>query len=120
MFEWKFFLGVAGYVREHAETPRDARKAGPGRCADPAAYGERRNSIGGFAVDGLARRASKREEVTQRRIATMKKNILLVSGGIAALSIGLIALPSPSAGLRDQEDASPTIKVERLPKVREL
>jgi serine protease Do len=48
----------------------------------------------------------------------MRKNILWVGVGIAALSIGLIALPSPSATL--QEDASTTGKIERLPKVREL
>ena len=48
----------------------------------------------------------------------MRKNILWVGVGIAALSIGLIALPSPSATL--QEDASTTVKIERLPKVREL
>jgi serine protease Do len=50
----------------------------------------------------------------------MKKNILWVSAGVAALSIGLIALPSPSAAIQDQDDASPAVKVERLPKVREL
>ena len=50
----------------------------------------------------------------------MKKNILWVSGGVAALSIGLIALPSRSAAIQEQDDASPTVKVERLPKVREL
>ena len=48
----------------------------------------------------------------------MRKNILWVGVGIAALSIGLIALPSPSATL--QQDASTTGKIERLPKVREL
>jgi serine protease Do len=48
----------------------------------------------------------------------MRKNILWVGGGIAALTIVLIALPSPSATL--QEDASTTVKIERLPKVREL
>jgi len=50
----------------------------------------------------------------------MKKNIFWVSAGVAALSIGLIALPSPSAPIQEQGDASPTIRVQRLPKVREL
>jgi serine protease Do len=50
----------------------------------------------------------------------MKKNIFWVSGGIAALSIGLIALPSPSAPPQDREDAPAAIKVERLPKVHQL
>jgi serine protease Do len=50
----------------------------------------------------------------------LKKNIFCASAGIAALSIGLIALPSPSAALQDQEDASTPVKIERLPKVREL
>ncbi len=36
-----------------------ARETGPRRRANPAAHGERRDSIGGVAVDGLARRASK-------------------------------------------------------------
>src|SRR5258706_3989512 len=49
----------------------------------------------------------------------MRKNVFWVGGGIAALSIGLIALPSPSAPLQDQEDASTAVKIERLPK-REL
>ena len=49
-----------------------------------------------------------------------KKNILCASAGVAALSIGLIALPSPSAAIQEQEDASPAVKVDRLPKVREL
>src|SRR6267143_2945852 len=50
----------------------------------------------------------------------MKKNIFWVSASVAALSIGLIALPSPSAPIQEQGDASPTIRVQRLPKVREL
>jgi len=50
----------------------------------------------------------------------MKKNIFWVSASVAALSVGLIALPSPSAPIQEQGDASPTIRVQRLPKVREL
>ena len=50
----------------------------------------------------------------------MKKNILFVSGGIAALGAALLVLPSRSAGLQEQENTSPEVKVERLPKVREL
>jgi len=33
----------------------------------------------------------------------MKKNILWASGGVALLSIGLIALPSPSAAIQEQD-----------------
>ena len=50
----------------------------------------------------------------------MRKNILWVSGGVGALSIALLALPSRSAALQEQDDASPEVRVERLPKVREL
>jgi serine protease Do len=50
----------------------------------------------------------------------MRKNILLVSAGVAALSIGLIALPSPLAAIQDQEDCSATVRIERVPKVREF
>lgn len=50
----------------------------------------------------------------------MRKNILWVSGGIAALSIGLIALPSPSAGMQEQEDPSRKVKVVPLPGGQEL
>ena len=50
----------------------------------------------------------------------MTKNILWVSGGVAVLSVALLALPSRSAALQEQDDTSPEIKVERLPKVREL
>jgi serine protease Do len=47
----------------------------------------------------------------------MKKNILWISGGIAVLSIGLIALPSPSAALQ-QDDTAPRVRVEKLPRVQ--
>lgn len=50
----------------------------------------------------------------------MMKNILWVSGGVAVLSIGLIALPSPSAAIRQQEDTAPRVRVERLPRVQVL
>lgn len=50
----------------------------------------------------------------------MQKNFLLVSAGTAALSIGLIALPSPSAAIQDQEDGSAVVRIERMPKVREF
>jgi len=50
----------------------------------------------------------------------MKKNFLFVSGGIAALGAALLVLPSRSAALQEQENTSPEVKVERLPKVREL
>jgi C-terminal processing protease CtpA/Prc len=50
----------------------------------------------------------------------MKKNILWVSGGIAALGAALLAIPGRSAALQEQDDTSPTIKVQRLPEVREL
>ena len=49
-----------------------------------------------------------------------KKNVLFVSAGVAALSIGLIALPSPSAAIQDQEDGSATVRIERQPRVREF
>ena len=51
----------------------------------------------------------------------MRKNIFFVSAGVAALTIGLIALPSPSAAIQDQEESSTAaVKVQRLPKVREF
>jgi S1-C subfamily serine protease len=50
----------------------------------------------------------------------MRKNILLVGIGVAALSIGLIALPSPSAAIQDQKDGSTTVKIQRVPQVREF
>jgi len=50
----------------------------------------------------------------------MKKNILWVSGGIAALGVALLAIPGRSAALQEQDDTSPTIRVQQLPKVREL
>jgi serine protease Do len=50
----------------------------------------------------------------------MRKNILLVSGGIGALGATLLVLPSRSAAPQEQENTSPEVKVERLPKVREL
>ena len=50
----------------------------------------------------------------------MTKNILWAGVGIAVLSIGLIALPSPSAAVQGQDDPSPKVKIEGLPNVREL
>ena len=50
----------------------------------------------------------------------MTKNILWDSGGVAVLSIALLALPSRSAARHEQDDTAPEVKVERLPKVREL
>jgi S1-C subfamily serine protease len=50
----------------------------------------------------------------------MKRNILFVSGSIAALGVALLVLPSRSAVLQEQENTSPEVKVERLPKVHEL
>jgi serine protease Do len=50
----------------------------------------------------------------------MKKNILFISGSIAALGVALLVLPSRSAVLQEQENTSPEVKVERLPKVHEL
>ena len=50
----------------------------------------------------------------------MRKNILWASAGVVALSIALLALPSRSAALHEQANTSPEVKVERLPKVREL
>jgi serine protease Do len=50
----------------------------------------------------------------------MKKDILFVSGSIAALGVALLVLPSRSAVLQEQENTSPEVKVERLPKVHEL
>jgi serine protease Do len=50
----------------------------------------------------------------------MNKNILWVSGGVAALSIALLALPSRSMAHQEQDGTSPELKVECLPKVRAL
>jgi serine protease Do len=45
---------------------------------------------------------------------------LWVSGSVVALGVALIALPSRSAARQEQGDNSPAIKVQQLPKVREL
>jgi len=50
----------------------------------------------------------------------MRKNILWISGSVAVLSIALLVLPSRSAALQEQDNTSPEVKVQRLPKVREL
>ena len=50
----------------------------------------------------------------------MKKNILWVSGSVATLSVALLALPSRSAAIQEQNNTSPEVRAERLPKVREL
>src|SRR6266403_2838231 len=42
----------------------------------------------------------------------MRKNFSSVSAGVAALGIGLIALPSPSAAIQDQEDGPSWLGVE--------
>src|SRR6266849_9482913 len=50
----------------------------------------------------------------------MKKNILFVAGGLAALSVTLIALPSPSAAVQEQELAALQQKVQKLQEVERL
>jgi hypothetical protein len=50
----------------------------------------------------------------------MRKNILWVSGSVAVLSIALLVLPSRSAALQEQDNTSPEVRVQRVPKVREL
>src|SRR5260370_3340352 len=50
----------------------------------------------------------------------MKKNILLVAGGLAALSVTLIALPSPSAAVQEQEHTTLQQKVQKLQEVERL
>lgn len=53
----------------------------------------------------------------------MKKDILLVAGGLAALSVTLIALPSPSAGLQERGDADTVVlqqKLKNLDKLKDL
>jgi len=51
----------------------------------------------------------------------MKKNILWIGGGVAVLGIALLALPSRSAALQEQDDTSALTKVQRIPqKVYEL
>jgi len=51
---------------------------------------------------------------------TTNKNILWVSGGIVALGVALLSVPSRSAARQEQDDASPTNRVQQLPRVQEL
>lgn len=44
----------------------------------------------------------------------MKKEILLVAGGLAALSVTLIALPSPSAAVQEQGDGDTVVLQQKL------
>src|SRR5260370_4893441 len=48
----------------------------------------------------------------------MKKNILFVAGGLAAFSV--IALPSPSAAVQEQEHTALQQKVQKLQEVERL
>src|SRR5260370_13908155 len=50
----------------------------------------------------------------------MKTGILLVAGGLAALSVTLIALPSPSAAVEEQEHTTLQQKVQKLQEVERL
>src|SRR5260370_34155050 len=50
----------------------------------------------------------------------MKKDILLAAGGLAALSVTLIALPSPSAAVQEQERTTLQQKVQKLQEVERL
>jgi len=50
----------------------------------------------------------------------MKKKILWISGGVAALSVALLALPSRAAVLQGQDDTSPAVKVQRLQELRRI
>src|SRR5712692_4519552 len=50
----------------------------------------------------------------------MKKNILLAAGGLAALGVTLIALPSPSAAVQEEEHTALQQKVQKLQEVERL
>jgi len=53
----------------------------------------------------------------------MKKDILLIAGGLAALSVTLIALPSPSAAVQEQGNPDTAVlqkKLKNLEKLRDL
>ena len=45
----------------------------------------------------------------------MKKNILWVCAGTAALSMALLAMARPSAAVQERQEGSSTVKVERIP-----
>jgi C-terminal processing protease CtpA/Prc len=50
----------------------------------------------------------------------MKKEILLVAGGLAALGVALIALPSPSAAVQEQGDADTVVLQQKLKNLDKL
>ena len=48
------------------------------------------------------------------------RNILWVSGSVVALGVALLSLPSRSAARQEQDNSSPAINDQQLPKVHEL
>src|ERR1700682_389845 len=49
----------------------------------------------------------------------MKKNVLLTAGGLSLLTMGLIALPSPSASVHDQDNSSSALQRKLQKEVRQ-
>ncbi len=50
----------------------------------------------------------------------MRKDILLLAGGLAALTVTLIALPSPSATVQEQEDTNTAVLQQKLERVERV
>ena len=50
----------------------------------------------------------------------MKKNLLLIAGGVAGLGATLITVPSVSAARQENQEAGTRVRVERLPKIVEM
>lgn len=50
----------------------------------------------------------------------MKKNLLLIAGGVAGLAATLITMPSVSAARQENQEAGTRVRVERQPKIVEM
>ena len=50
----------------------------------------------------------------------MSRTVLWVSGSVVALGVALLALPNRSVALQEQDETSPTIRLQRLPHIRDL
>src|SRR5947208_367755 len=118
MHERKLLFRAPHYHGEHGTPPGNARQVRRRRSADSPAHGEWRDPPDCFAFERLTilplLRLSAEEDGTK-----MNKRHLWITGGIAALSLALIALPAPPANSQTSCRGDSTLarleqKLERL------
>src|SRR5260370_13319648 len=117
MPERKLLFGAAHHDGKQPASPGSARQAGPRRRSDLFAYREWRHSLDRLALHRLTifrlLRLNAEEDGTN-----MNTRNLMVLGGVAALSLALIALPAPPAKSQAPDDCAIARLEQKLEQLR--